>query len=52
MFTAGHVVSLSTGVHMDWNQVEDLDDINGSWEQLEDKLQDGYAKNQIRRGHS
>jgi uncharacterized protein YjbJ (UPF0337 family) len=71
MFTAGHVATLSTEVHMDWNQVEgnwkqikgkvkerwrkltddDLDVINGSREQLEDKLQEryGYAKDQIRK---
>jgi uncharacterized protein YjbJ (UPF0337 family) len=71
MFTAGHVVTLSTEVHMDWNRVEgnwkqikgkvkerwrkltddDLDVINGSRDQLEDKLQEryGYAKDQIRK---
>jgi uncharacterized protein YjbJ (UPF0337 family) len=71
MFTAGHVATFSTEVHMDWNRVEgnwkqikgkvkdrwrkltddDLDDINGSREQLEDKLQEryGYPKDQIRK---
>jgi uncharacterized protein YjbJ (UPF0337 family) len=71
MFTAGHVATLSTEVHMDWNRVEgnwtqikgkvkerwrkltddDLDLIDGSREQLEDKLQEryGYAKDQIRK---